>query len=411
MLRAVDPELDAEAVKVIKSLPKFQPGKQGGKVVSVYYSIPITFALKPLSQMNMPRYMLSGSDTIWVRPEENPSFSGGSGAAARFKDENLKYPDAALSNMIGGTVSVQFIVNENGSLTDLSVSSGVCPSLDAEALRVSRLMPPWQPGKEKGRIVKVRSGANFNFNPPSTGIGIAGEPPTEVFVVVQEMPVFPGGDSTLMKFIKSNIQYPKNAKDKNIQGRVILRFCVTNEGKIAKVGVLKGVDPEIDQEAIRVIKMLPEWKPGKQGGKPVNVWYSVPVTFALSSPPVQPALNQEIQISPPLPPPPPPMTLPKGYDEPPVFQGGETALFKFIQTNIMYPPEAKEKGITGKVIISYIITETGAIDNVNIRESADPLLDLEALRVVKSLPAWLPAKFKGVPVRVSYTIPINFALK
>jgi TonB family protein len=417
VLRAVDPELDAEAVRVIKSLPKFQPGKQGGKVVSVYYSIPITFALAPLSQMNMPRYMLSGSDTIWVRPEENPSFSGGSGAAARFKDENLKYPDAALSNMIGGTVSVQFIVNENGSLTDLTVSSGVCPSLDAEALRVARLMPPWQPGKEKGRIVKVRSGASFNFSPPSTGIGIAGELPTEVFVVVQEMPVFPGGDSTLMKFINSNLQYPKNAKEKNIQGRVILRFCVTYEGKIAQVGVLRGVDPELDQEAIRVIKMLPLWKPGRQGGKPVNVWYSVPVTFALPMPPNQPALTQGVQSPPPpIPPSPPspatpPVYLLRGYDESPLFPGGDAALFKFIQTNILYPDAAKKEGKTGKVIISFTITETGALENVNIRESVDPLLDAEALRVVKLLQGWQPAKLKSTPVRVSYTIPVNFTLR
>ncbi len=107
------------------------------------------------------------------------------------------------------------------------------------------------------------------------------EAPTEVFVVVEEMPSFPGGDTELMKFINSNIVYPEIAKENNIQGRVILRFCVTYKGLVDQVQVLKGVDPALDNEAIRVIKMLPGWKPGKQGGKPVNVWYSVPVTFQL----------------------------------------------------------------------------------------------------------------------------------
>lgn len=107
------------------------------------------------------------------------------------------------------------------------------------------------------------------------------EAPVEVFVVVEEMPSFPGGDTELMKFIYANIQYPEIAKENNIQGRVILRFCVTYKGGVDQVTVLKGVDPSLDNEAVRVIKMLPPWKPGKQGGKPVNVWYSVPVTFQL----------------------------------------------------------------------------------------------------------------------------------
>jgi periplasmic protein TonB len=107
------------------------------------------------------------------------------------------------------------------------------------------------------------------------------EAPVEVFVVVEEMPSFPGGDVELMKFINSNIVYPEIAKENNIQGRVILRFCVTYKGAVDQVQVLKPVDPALDNEAIRVIKMLPTWKPGKQGGKPVNVWYSVPVTFQL----------------------------------------------------------------------------------------------------------------------------------
>lgn len=107
------------------------------------------------------------------------------------------------------------------------------------------------------------------------------EAPAEVFVVVEEMPSFPGGDTELFKFIYENIKYPEVAKENNIQGKVILRFCVTYKGTVDQVSVVRGVDPTLDDEAIRVIKMLPLWKPGKQGGKPVNVWYSVPISFQL----------------------------------------------------------------------------------------------------------------------------------
>ena len=107
------------------------------------------------------------------------------------------------------------------------------------------------------------------------------EAPREVFVVVEEMPSFPGGDTELFKFIYDNIKYPELAKENNIQGKVILRFCVTYKGTVDQVSVVRGVDPALDDEAVRVIKLLPLWKPGKQGGKPVNVWYSVPISFQL----------------------------------------------------------------------------------------------------------------------------------
>ncbi len=103
----------------------------------------------------------------------------------------------------------------------------------------------------------------------------------EPFVIVEEMPMFPGGISELMKYIYDHVQYPEIAKENNIQGRVTLNFCVTATGGVDRVTVLKGVDPELDAEAIRVVKSLPPFKPGKQGGKPVPVWFQLPIIFQL----------------------------------------------------------------------------------------------------------------------------------
>lgn len=107
------------------------------------------------------------------------------------------------------------------------------------------------------------------------------DPEATPFVVVEEMPMFPGGDAALLKYIGEHTQYPEIAKENNIQGRVIVRFCVTSKGGVNQVSILKGVDPELDAEAIRVVNSLPVFKPGKQGGKPVPVWYMVPITFTL----------------------------------------------------------------------------------------------------------------------------------
>jgi len=107
------------------------------------------------------------------------------------------------------------------------------------------------------------------------------EPEPEPFVVVEEMPMFPGGESALLAYIAEHTNYPEIAKENNIQGKVIVRFCVTSKGGVNQVSILKGVDPELDKEAIRVVNSLPTFKPGKQGGKPVPVWYSVPINFQL----------------------------------------------------------------------------------------------------------------------------------
>ena len=101
------------------------------------------------------------------------------------------------------------------------------------------------------------------------------------YVEVEEMPMFPGGDAALLKFIAQNTMYPESSKAQNIQGRVIIRFCVTAKGSVNQISVLKGVEPDLDAEAMRVVQTLPKFKPGRQSGKDVPVWYMVPITFTL----------------------------------------------------------------------------------------------------------------------------------
>ena len=107
------------------------------------------------------------------------------------------------------------------------------------------------------------------------------EEETKVFDVVEQMPSFPGGDAELMKFLSSHIKYPVVAEENGIQGRVIATFVVERDGSISDVKVVKSVDPSLDKEAIRVLKSMPKWIPGKQNGSAVRVKYTVPVTFRL----------------------------------------------------------------------------------------------------------------------------------
>ena len=99
--------------------------------------------------------------------------------------------------------------------------------------------------------------------------------------VVETMPVFPGGEIELFKFLSENVKYPQSAIKNNIQGRVILRFIVNYDGSIENIQVVRSVSPECDQEAIRVVKNMPKWTPGSQNGKNVSVWFTIPISFKL----------------------------------------------------------------------------------------------------------------------------------
>lgn len=103
----------------------------------------------------------------------------------------------------------------------------------------------------------------------------------KVFTAVEQMPQFPGGEAELMKYISKNLKYPPVAMENNIQGRVTIQFVVTKTGKIGEVKVARGKDPDLDKEAVRVVKSLPDFIPGKMNGQAVNVWYTLPITFKL----------------------------------------------------------------------------------------------------------------------------------
>ena len=365
-------------------------------------------------------FMVFGSDSIYISAEKNPAYPGGQKGLEQFKMKNLKYPSKAKKAGFEGTVQVNFIIEKDGNLSHIRIVSGASPSLDAEAIRIAKSIPAWQPGMEGGRPVRFAYATPFNFllNPDKyeeiTAMGSFAPPPSGTskideetpFVVVEEMPLFPGGDEELLKHIALNTKYPENAKANNIQGRVILRFCVTNTGSVNRISILRGVNHELDAEAVRVVSELPRFTPGKQGGKAVNVWYMVPITFALSQKNTgnekSEAPTQTEAVSKP---PEYPVT---GYDEAPVFKGGEAAIKKFITRNLVYPPSAVSKGLSGKVIVNYCIGTQGKVEAATVYQGIDPELDAEALRVIKILPAFQPAKLEGKPVHVWYQIPVTF---
>lgn len=244
------------------------------------------------------------------------------------------------------------------------------------------------------------------INAPATTDG--GE---EVYEVVEKMPEFPdGGMSGLMKYLSANIRYPEAAHKAGTQGRVTVQFVVGKDGSIGNVSILRGVDPALDAEAIRVISGMPKWKPGTQKGEPVNVRYTVPVMFRLTPEPVD-KIDEMIVVGYRNPDAPVTGEVYEVADKMPEFPGGMTGLMQHLSKNIRYPAEAHTNNIQGRVVVSVIINTEGKVTNAKIVQGVAPSLDAEALRVTGTMPDWIPGTKDGKPVNVKYTFPVVFRLQ
>lgn len=215
-------------------------------------------------------------------------------------------------------------------------------------------------------------------------------------------PQFPGGDTALIKFLNDHIIYPPQAAFDQVEGKVIVQFMVKKTGKKGKIKVLRSVRKDLDKEAVRVIKMMPDFLPGKQNGQVADMLFTIPVNFKLFDDMVPLTLTKE----------PTDTTTDEMPDDfqPPMFPGGEAALMLFLKTNVKYPPQAAKRKAQGKVVMNFVVDKTGKVTNIKVAKSVDIYLDNEAIRVCKLLPDFYPARQNGQPVSVWFTLPITFRL-
>ena len=238
--------------------------------------------------------------------EVMPEFPGGQQALMQYLAKNIKYPVTAHENGKQGRVIVSFVVKKDGNISDIKVARSVDPYLDKEAERVIAAMPNWKPGKQRGQAVNVRFTVPVTFRlsgpePAKTAetpeavaiekfeeVVVVGYGPKEAtpnneptFKVVDEMPKFPGGQEGLMRYLAKNIKYPTLAQQNKEQGQVLVQIVIGKDGNVSNIKILKGASAWLDAEAIRVVRGMPKWEPGKQNGQAVAVEYTFPITFRL----------------------------------------------------------------------------------------------------------------------------------
>jgi TonB family protein len=246
-----------------------------------------------------------GSDTtnaVYEVVEIQPSPPGGMAGWNKYLSENLRYPPDAQRKGIEGTVIVAFVVNIDGTTTDIEILRSVGGGCDEEVIRIVKGSPKWTPGMQRGTPVRSRMRLPLRFmlggtdtSRESTGVSLNAVPlPSATdgqdssqegaalfFDVVDTPPSPVGGFEAWSRHLSENLTYPTSARMKGIQGTVLVSFIVNTDGSIEGIELVQGIGGGCDEEAIHIIKISPRWSPGMIKGKAVRTRMKIPISFKL----------------------------------------------------------------------------------------------------------------------------------
>ena len=253
IMRSLDDYTDLEALRVVSAMPVWLPGKYEGKTINVEYTLPISFRLQGVNGF-------SKGKEVWQKNDKTILLLDGRRLPTGFNLQLISFDQLRTFTKLksDSKADKRKLVEEYGE-----------NAINGVILITS-----------KNKIEFKNNNEFENNNISISDSTIARSSRGEIVLdVVEEMPQFPGGDMELMRFLSGNIKYPVVAQENKIQGRVIVGFIVNSKGKVENPIVLRGVDPYLDKEALRVISLLPDWIPGKQNGVNVSVRYTMPVSF------------------------------------------------------------------------------------------------------------------------------------
>lgn len=259
---------------------------------------------------------------VIIYPSEPAEFPGGKKALRRWIDKNIRYPEELGNKIVGDTIRCTVLVESDGSISEIHLGEVHEPAFAKEIFRLVRNMPKFTPAKDAGKIFAYNYEFNIKFRPITTSNSkktiVAPQEKSdyeekkkpdneirtgeysydrywnhpketeepdedEIFNNVDpgSTAAYPGGVNALMKYIKETLKYPEAALEKKIQGRVIVKFVVEKDGSISHSYIARGVDKALDEEALRIIRNMPNWIPAKKNGQVVRSYFFLPITFKL----------------------------------------------------------------------------------------------------------------------------------
>ncbi|AFL85583.1 TonB family protein [Belliella baltica DSM 15883] len=325
---------------------------------------------------------------------------------------------------IASEFEVEFIISKEGKIISPVIKKSFGGGVDEVILQelVSDSAPRWNPAEIEGEKTDVvhstylkltgymansSNSESLGFFPQKMDFPIKRGSTMvinddTIFDVVEEAPVPMGGMKGWNEYLIANLTYPNEAKEQNISGTVYVSFVVDKSGAIDDVQILRGVNPDIDAEALRVVEAAPNWTPGMHRGKEVNVRMRLPIRFKTDSDQSsdnifkvssgkQALIEGDGWISP----------SPKG---------GMEGWNKYLNANLKYPKQARLANQEGTVYVTFMVTEDGDVENVELLRGIGYGIDEEALRLIKEGPKWNPGEREGEAVKVRMRLPIVFDL-
>ncbi|PJJ80299.1 M56 family metallopeptidase [Mucilaginibacter auburnensis] len=236
------------------------------------------YNLKQEAYKNMTVEELVADNKVFVSVEQAPAFPGGLPALGKYLSENVKYPAQSREDGVQGKVFVTFVVEADGSLSDIRAVRGPSADLNAEGVRLISNSPKWDPGVQNGTKVRTQYTVPINFV-------LSDEdalPNDKVFTSVEKSPEFPGGMAAFGRYLTKNLKFPAEMRSRGLQGKVFVTFIVGADGQLSEIKALRGPSDEFKEEAIRVIANSPRWTPGFQNGRSVRVQYTIPIDFRIA---------------------------------------------------------------------------------------------------------------------------------
>ena len=409
--RGMDLLLMKEASRVVSLMPKWKPGELNNEAVRVKNTLQVDFLF------SKEDYYIKCLSQKPEKEEDNEVTVRGFGAMGDTTSKSLaeKYGDD----------KPLFIIDNVVMDNDFDLQS-INPA-DIESIYVIKNESSMKIYGDKGKngvvIIFTKSASKFKGIPDKKTDQSKNNRDDEIFVVVEVQPKFPGGMDGMMSYLSDNIKYPAEAHKKGIEERVITNFVVNKDGSVSDVVIVRGIDPLLDAEAVRVITLMPKWEPGMQKGKNVNVRFTLPVKFSI--PTEEETLResqrmkiaaldfqQSFQIKYE-----PQKTIPsinitnnkKMYviDKLPEYPGGIRAMLSFLGENTL---KISKHGfeLQGRFITSFFINKDGSISDIKIERGHDKMLGREAIRIISEMPKWNPGIENGDTVRFKITLPVVF---
>lgn len=212
---------------------------------------------------------------VYLNVDKDASLSNGENIYSELR-KKIKVPKKIDKKSLQGNVAeIGIIISKDGRINNVKIIKSIFPDLDAEILKSITQLPKFIPAQKNGKSVKVNMRLSLSF------------PEIERPKITNDIEgnwcaFFPGGNDLLIKYISQNLKYPESAAGKGIQGRVVIRFVINEDGDIEDIEVVKSLNRECDVEALRVVKSLPRWNPAISDGKPIKIFFTIPISFKLN---------------------------------------------------------------------------------------------------------------------------------